>query len=173
MKTHTFRFGEPLTKPKQDTPPAHIRLYTLQELRGILGDRGLQIKRAYGDYDVDVPASDDTFTLVVHSEKSGTGPTSASSRRLTAARERRCWHHGKVDGQSQRTPSEGWTSMTRDEVLPVLATDSLFSDLRSCQIEWLEPGKRSHPCRIRGGWSLFAVLDTSMGKQEIAAPHGR
>ena len=78
---HAFRFGEPLTKPKQDTSPAHIRLYTLEELREILGDRGLETKCVYGDYDMDVPASEDTFALVVHSEKSGTGPTSASSHR--------------------------------------------------------------------------------------------
>jgi len=47
--------------------------------------------------------------------------------------------------------------MTRDELVSVLATDSLLSDLRSGQIEWLEPGKRSHPCRIRvGARDLFA-----------------
>ena len=80
-RAHVFRFGEPLTKPTQDMPPAHIRLYTLHELRRILEDRGLQIKRAYGDYDVDAPASDDTFTLVVHSQKSGTSPAAASGRR--------------------------------------------------------------------------------------------
>ncbi len=81
---HAFKFGEPLTKPKQDTSPAYIRLYTLDELRGILGDRGLEIKRAYGEYDVDVPASEHTFMLVVHSEKSGT----AQAVRPAAAEDR-------------------------------------------------------------------------------------
>ena len=69
---HGFRFGEPLAKPKQDTSPSYIRLYTLDELRKILEDRGLEIKRAYGDYNMDAPASEDTFTLVVHSEKART-----------------------------------------------------------------------------------------------------
>jgi 2-polyprenyl-3-methyl-5-hydroxy-6-metoxy-1,4-benzoquinol methylase len=68
--SHTLKFGELLKKPTQDKPPAYIRLYTLDELRGILRDRGLAIKQAYGDYDEDVSASEDTFTLVVHSEKS-------------------------------------------------------------------------------------------------------
>jgi len=57
--------------------------------------------------------------------------------------------------------------MTRDELVTVLTADSLFSDLRPYQIE------RSHACRIRVGWPMFAVLDTSMGKHEIAGPHGR
>ena len=58
-------------------------LYTLDELRRILGDRGLETKRAYGDYVVDVPASGDTFTLVVHSEKTGTDLTKVGSKNVS------------------------------------------------------------------------------------------
>ena len=66
---HTLPFGEVLVEPKKDTSPASIRLYTLKELRDILGDRGLVVKQALGDYDTGVPAAEDAFTLVVCSDK--------------------------------------------------------------------------------------------------------
>jgi SAM-dependent methyltransferase len=65
---HSFRLGQVLNRPKA-APPAWIRLYTLQELREILSQRGLEVKQAFGGYDASVPASDDAFALVVHSEK--------------------------------------------------------------------------------------------------------
>jgi SAM-dependent methyltransferase len=67
---HAIKFGEPLTTPSRDKMPAYIRLYTLDELREILGHRGLELRQAFGDYDVNVPASEDTLTLVIHSLKS-------------------------------------------------------------------------------------------------------
>ena len=33
------------------------------------GGRGMEVKGAFGGYDVDVPASDDRLALVVYSEK--------------------------------------------------------------------------------------------------------
>jgi cyclopropane fatty-acyl-phospholipid synthase-like methyltransferase len=46
-----------------------IRLYTLDELAGILSRRGLRITAAYGNYDVSVPASEDALMQVVCSRK--------------------------------------------------------------------------------------------------------
>ncbi len=64
-----FRFGEVLRPPDEEAQPAYIRLYTLDELRHILRQRGLHVIGAYGDYDPKVPATEEAFMLVVHSEK--------------------------------------------------------------------------------------------------------
>ncbi len=65
---YTFKFGEALTPPDEQTPTS-TRLYTLEELRETFRARGMEIKRAYGDYDTATPASDDQFTLLVYSQK--------------------------------------------------------------------------------------------------------
>ena len=67
--SHTLKYGETLAKPHGRT--AWIRLYTLDELREILGACGMTIQAAYGGYDRSSPASDDHLALVVCSQKSG------------------------------------------------------------------------------------------------------
>ena len=53
----------------RDGIPSWIRLYTLDELRGILTERGLVVQREYGGYDTSVQPSENAFLLVVHSVK--------------------------------------------------------------------------------------------------------
>lgn len=69
---HVFQFGE-ILKPIADEFPANgdrgIRLYTLEELGLILGQRGLEILAAYGAYDMAIPASEDRLMQVVCSQK--------------------------------------------------------------------------------------------------------
>ncbi len=69
---HTFRYGEPLP-PIPDTflDDGHrgTRLYGLDELRSVLAARGLDVQRAFGAYDLAVPASPDHLMLVVLSRK--------------------------------------------------------------------------------------------------------
>ena len=66
---HMLKYGEPLTKPETGGHASSIRLYPLEELRGILDGHGMEIRQAYGAYDASVPASDDQLTLLVYSEK--------------------------------------------------------------------------------------------------------
>ena len=65
---HTLRYGEVLSQPSQGMPSS-TRLYTLAELQVIFQARGMEIQRAFGDYDTTVPASDDRMPLWVYSRK--------------------------------------------------------------------------------------------------------
>jgi SAM-dependent methyltransferase len=65
---YTFAYGEPLTAP-QGHAPTTTRLYTLAELREIFAARGMRVCEAFGGYDRDLPASEDQFTLLVHSKR--------------------------------------------------------------------------------------------------------
>jgi 2-polyprenyl-3-methyl-5-hydroxy-6-metoxy-1,4-benzoquinol methylase len=64
-----LRFGEVLKRPDEQAQPAYIRLYSLDELRKILQQRGMHVVAAYGDYALETPATEEAFMLVVHSEK--------------------------------------------------------------------------------------------------------
>lgn len=64
---YTLRYGTTLTPPQGS--PSWIRLYDLEELRGILHERGLVARQAYGGYDVAIPPSEDRLALLVGSEK--------------------------------------------------------------------------------------------------------
>jgi len=73
---HVLRYGEPLAPiadafpPSEEAPPdGGTRLYTLEELDAILGERGLRILAAYGGYDTAIPASPDRLMQVVCSRK--------------------------------------------------------------------------------------------------------
>ena len=72
-RSRSFRFGETLAKPEQTSIPSRIRLYTIEELRDILAERGLEVRGTSGGYNTDAPATEDTFQLVVHSQKAGNG----------------------------------------------------------------------------------------------------
>ena len=67
-----MKYSEPLTKPKPEGHVNYIRLYTLEELDEIFRARGMQVRQAYGDYDTATTASDDSYGLVVYSQKLGT-----------------------------------------------------------------------------------------------------
>ncbi|MBN2311964.1 MAG: class I SAM-dependent methyltransferase [Candidatus Hydrogenedentes bacterium] len=77
---YSFRLGEVLAAPAGSGPPSWIRLYTIEELRAILAARGLVVQQAYGGYDTGLPASEDTFMLVVCSEKGGSTSSAAAGR---------------------------------------------------------------------------------------------
>jgi SAM-dependent methyltransferase len=64
---YTFRIGEPL-RPHH-AGPTSTQLYTIDELRSILGARGMSIVRSFGGYDLAAPASDDELALLVASRK--------------------------------------------------------------------------------------------------------
>ena len=64
---YAFKYGQVLTVPKGTV--SSIRLYTLEELRAILHARGMQVRRAYGGCDVNVPASEDSLSLWLYSIK--------------------------------------------------------------------------------------------------------
>lgn len=71
-RSRVLKFGEVLEPfpdqfPVDDNPGT--RLYTLNELRQILSQRGLQITAAYGAYDTSIPASDDRLMQVICSQK--------------------------------------------------------------------------------------------------------
>ena len=66
---YTFKYGEHLTKPDAKRQPTSTRLYTLDELRGIFGDRRMEILHTFGGYDTALPASEDLLTLIVVSRK--------------------------------------------------------------------------------------------------------
>jgi len=71
-RSHVFKFGETLAPIADEFPPTDAvgtRLYTLEELEDILGERGLEILAAYGGYDVAIPASEDRLMQVVCSQK--------------------------------------------------------------------------------------------------------
>ena len=63
-----FKYGEILEKPEKiySNP---IRLYNLQELAVIFQDRGMEIRRSYGDFNAAIQASDDIFQIQVISQK--------------------------------------------------------------------------------------------------------
>jgi SAM-dependent methyltransferase len=67
---HSFKYGQPLRKLLRGGPASSIRLYTAEELEGILAARGMAIQRTYGAYDSSIPASEDQLALLVHSQKS-------------------------------------------------------------------------------------------------------
>ena len=63
-----FKFGEPLAKPTTiHCNPT--RVYGLSELAEIMAARGMQVQRAYADFDASTPATDDTFQIQVVSRK--------------------------------------------------------------------------------------------------------
>jgi len=69
---HALKYGEtldPLNNEFPDDRDAGIRLYTVEELREILQQRGLTITAAYGTYDTSVQASDRHLMQVVCSRK--------------------------------------------------------------------------------------------------------
>jgi SAM-dependent methyltransferase len=63
-----FKYGEIFTRP-QEIHSNPTRLYNLQELSEIFQKRGMQIQKAFGDYDKTVLASDNTFQIQVFSQK--------------------------------------------------------------------------------------------------------
>ena len=69
---HLLPYGEPL-QPLSDTWPDDgdpgTRLYGLAELERLLGERGMRVLAAYGDYDTAIPASADHLMLVACSQK--------------------------------------------------------------------------------------------------------
>lgn len=69
---YTFRYGEPLPlipDTFHEDGNRGTRLYGLDELRPLLAARDLDVQRAFGAYDVSVPASPDHLMLVVVSRK--------------------------------------------------------------------------------------------------------
>lgn len=66
---YTFTYGNPLLKPDENRQPTSTRLYTLEELREILGARKMEIQQTFGGYDASLPASEDLLTLIVASQK--------------------------------------------------------------------------------------------------------
>ena len=69
---HVLKFGQVLEPISNDFPEGgncEIRLYTLEELKKILHQRGLNITMSYGAYDSAIPASEDQFMQVVCSRK--------------------------------------------------------------------------------------------------------
>ena len=66
---YSFKYGQRLAKPEGRGSTSCIRLYTLEELREILGARGLEIKQTYGGYETSLSASEDRLALVIHSQK--------------------------------------------------------------------------------------------------------
>ena len=63
-----FKYGEILTKPVEIFCNP-TRLYNLQELELIFQSREMVIRQAFGEYDLNTPASDDYLQLVVYSQK--------------------------------------------------------------------------------------------------------
>ncbi|MFC1737217.1 class I SAM-dependent methyltransferase [Candidatus Hydrogenedentota bacterium] len=71
-RSHILKFGQTLeafSNEFSDIAEGGIRLYTLEELEGILQQRGLTIMAAYGAYDTSVPASENQFMQVLCSQK--------------------------------------------------------------------------------------------------------
>ena len=63
-----FKYGEIFTRPEE----IHFnptRLYNLQELSGILQKRGMQMQKAFANFDKTVLASGNTFQIQVFSQK--------------------------------------------------------------------------------------------------------
>jgi SAM-dependent methyltransferase len=63
-----LRYGEVAVKPEFTGEAAGIRLYSLEELRAILGQRGMEITGAYCDYDGN-PETERELQLLVRSER--------------------------------------------------------------------------------------------------------
>lgn len=63
-----FKYGEILTKP-QKIHSNPTRLYNFQELSEIFQKRGMQILKAFGNFDKTVAASDDIFQIQILSQK--------------------------------------------------------------------------------------------------------
>jgi cyclopropane fatty-acyl-phospholipid synthase-like methyltransferase len=68
-RAYTFPYGEVLEKPSPGALAGYTRLYTIDEIREIMFERGMVVRQTYGAYDLDVPASDNLITLLVHSQK--------------------------------------------------------------------------------------------------------
>ena len=69
-----FKYGEIFTRPEE----IHFnptRLYNLQELSGILQKRGMQIQKAFANFDKTVLASGNTFQIQVFSQKTNQADT--------------------------------------------------------------------------------------------------
>ena len=69
---HVLKFGQVLEPISNDFPEGgncEIRLYSLEELKEILHQRGMNITMSYGAYDSAIPASEDQFMQVVCSWK--------------------------------------------------------------------------------------------------------
>jgi SAM-dependent methyltransferase len=64
----TIYFGEIARKP-ECTDPTTTRLYTIDELSRILGDRNMRVIKSFGDYDAAVPDDDRHMQLLVYSRK--------------------------------------------------------------------------------------------------------
>jgi SAM-dependent methyltransferase len=69
-----FKYGEILARP-EEIHSNPTRLYNLQELSEIFRPRGMEIRKAFGDFDITVPASDDTFQIQVFSQKTNCADT--------------------------------------------------------------------------------------------------
>ena len=65
---YSFAYGEPLMRPETGAPTS-ARLYSMRELEAIFRERGVTVVRAFGDYDVNVPASADLLGLAIYSVK--------------------------------------------------------------------------------------------------------
>lgn len=63
-----FKYGETLTRP-EEIRSNPTRLYNLQELSEIFQRRGMQIQKAFGNFDKTVLATDDIFQIQVFSQK--------------------------------------------------------------------------------------------------------
>ena len=62
-----YLYGEPLTKP--EIPEGNpIRLYTLEELRTLLGARGMAVVDSFSDFS-GKPSSKNAIQLLVYSRK--------------------------------------------------------------------------------------------------------
>ena len=66
---YSFQYGRPLSKPDGQGSVSSIRLYTVEELRQILADRGMRVVETWGRYDASIPASADELALLVYSRK--------------------------------------------------------------------------------------------------------
>ncbi len=66
---YTLPYDQPLVKPVEGGATS-ARLYTLAELHAILRERGMTIRQAFEGYR-DCPATEDSFEIVVVSEKDG------------------------------------------------------------------------------------------------------
>jgi hypothetical protein len=63
-----FKYGEILSRP-QEIHSNPTRLYNLPELSAIFQQRGMQILRAFGNFDKMAAASDNIFQIQVLSQK--------------------------------------------------------------------------------------------------------
>jgi SAM-dependent methyltransferase len=69
---YNLQYGESLNKPIEPSEkerPGYQRLYTVEELQAIFAARDMTVWKTFGEYDLNVPASEDSLTLVVCSTK--------------------------------------------------------------------------------------------------------